>query len=162
MFEVKKKKPSRKELKCLTKVLGPGPAGCKLDTSVKMRAVQSLLPAEPISQQQLLERWANSPPEKTSTWIPGAGRLATRAPPARGQRRTGRRGRPWLIPSRQSQRQAGFNPLLRKRGGHIAQALTSVAVEEASYLGLTTQKRQQKQNMNRGAHDVGCALNATE
>lgn len=59
MFEVQKKKKKKnleEELKCLTKVLGPGPAGCKLDTSVKTRAVQSLLPAEPISQQQLLER----------------------------------------------------------------------------------------------------------
>lgn len=40
-------------------------------------------------------------------------------------------------PPCQSQRQTGFSPLLWKQAGHIAQALTSVTMEETSYLGLT-------------------------
>lgn len=148
-------------MKCLSKVLGPGPAGCKLDISVTTRAVQSLLPTEPvIFQQQVLERSKFTPrkdlnvdPRGQASGYPGSS-----CPGSAEDRKT---GKALAHPPRQSQRQAGFSPLLRKRGGHIAQALTSATVEETSYLGLTT-RRQQKQNMNRSARDVSCALNDAE
>lgn len=135
-------------MKCLTEVLGPGPAGCKSDTSVKARAIQSLLPLSPspnsssgsgeqIHPQKRPQRGSQG----LGIWLPGL--LLPRV--SRGQEDGEGPG----SSPRQSQRQAGFSPLLRKRGGHIAQALTSVTMEEISYLGLMMQKQQQKQNMNR-------------